>query len=26
MVKALRDGALDGITGTVKYHPIFNEI
>ncbi len=26
MVKALRDRALDGITGTVKYHPIFNEI
>ena len=26
MVKTLRDGALDGITGTVKYHPIFNEI
>ena len=26
MVKALCDGALDGITGTVKYHPIFNEI
>ena len=26
MVKALRNGALDGITGTVKYHPIFNEI
>jgi len=26
MVKVLRDGALNGITGTVKYHPIFNYI
>ena len=26
MAKVLHDGALDGITGTVKYHPIFNEI
>lgn len=26
MVKELRDGILNGMTGTIKYHQIFNEI
>ena len=26
MVKELREGALQGITGTIKYHQVFNEV